>query len=50
MNFHKIMEEYLHDFNPFFVVLFEIRVSKVHANSIIKIIGMPKSLRVKAKC
>lgn len=48
-NFHKLMKEYLHDFDPDLEVLVETKLSGVQANRVVKSIGMPKSHKVEAK-
>lgn len=47
--FHRILKEYLRDFEPDVVVLVKIRISGLRADSVIKGIKMPHSHRVEAQ-
>lgn len=48
VNFHKVLKEYIREFEPAVVVLVETRVSGVTAECVIKKVGMPFSHRVEA--
>lgn len=48
MNFHKILKEYIREFDPALIVLMETIVSRVQANRVVHSIGWPYFYRIKA--
>lgn len=49
MNFHKVLKDYLRDFDPELVVLVETKVSGSQAKDVVWRINLPNSHRIEAK-